>query len=173
MPLCTLREMLQVATRRYERENPNSPDCCNNGLEHCGAADSVRSGYGVVINPLLVATIQRLPQRTIDSIRPNAGTVFPAATLKTPLGPSSTAVPPATSRTVQPSIVIGFVSGTGASLGTSGSSARTSTEAVCCGATGERLIDDEAFAGTAATDRLRAPDGGVESFWRSCGSAGP
>jgi hypothetical protein len=61
--------------------------------------------------PLLVATIQRLPQRTIEPISPTPGTVSPRFAVQIPPGPSKTAVPPTTSRTVQPSIVIGFVSG--------------------------------------------------------------
>ena len=68
--------------------------------------------YGVAINPVAVATIHRLPQRTMESIRPTPGTVSPRAAIQTPSGPSSTAVPPRTSRTVQPSMVAGFVSGT-------------------------------------------------------------
>src|SRR4051812_21530287 len=73
--------------------------------------------FWVEIRPLLVATIQRLPQRTTDSTRPIPGTVSPCAARQTPPGPSSTAVPPTTSRIVQPSIVVGLVSGAGAGLG--------------------------------------------------------
>ena len=69
--------------------------------------------YCVVIRPRLVATIQRLPQRTIESIVPTPGTLSPHVTFQMPLGPSKTALPSgATSRTVQPSIVLGLVSGT-------------------------------------------------------------
>ena len=70
----------------------------------------------VDIRPLLVATIQRLPQRTIESIFPRPGTVSPRVAFHTPFGPSKTAVPPLTSRMVHPSIVVGLVSGTGAGL---------------------------------------------------------
>ena len=49
----------------------------------------------------------------IESIRPIPGTVSPRTAVRTPSGPSSTTVPPRTSRTVQPSIVVGLVSGTG------------------------------------------------------------
>jgi hypothetical protein len=73
----------------------------------------LRCAYRVEIRPLLVATIQRLPQRTIESILPIPGTVSPRVALHTPFGPSKTAVPPITSRSVQPSMVVGFVSGTG------------------------------------------------------------
>jgi hypothetical protein len=73
--------------------------------------------YGVLIKPRLVATIQRLPQRTIDSILPTPGTVSPCDTLKTPLGPSKTTVLPLTSRRVQPLIVVGRDSGTAVGLG--------------------------------------------------------
>src|SRR3954468_14801761 len=73
--------------------------------------------FWVEIRPLLVATIQRLPQRTTDSMRPIPGTVSPCAARQTPPGPSSTAVPPTTSRIVQPSIVVGLVSGAGAGRG--------------------------------------------------------
>ena len=72
--------------------------------------------YRVEIKPLLVATIHRLPQRTIESIFPTPGTVSPRVAFQTPLGPSRTAVPPLTSRIVQPSMVVGFVSGTGMGL---------------------------------------------------------
>src|SRR4029453_7806148 len=68
------------------------------------------------MRPLLVATIQRLPQRTIESIFPTPGTVSPRIAFHTPFGPSKTAVPPLTSRIVHPSIVVGLVSGTGAGL---------------------------------------------------------
>ncbi len=69
--------------------------------------------YGVEINPLAVATIQRLPQRTMESIRPMPGTSSPRAAIRIPSGPSSTAVPARTSRTAHPTIVVGLVSGTG------------------------------------------------------------
>src|SRR5882757_717786 len=72
-----------------------------------------RDYYGVAINPPAVATIQRLPQRTIEPIRPIPGTVSPRVAIRTPSGPSRTAVPPRTSRTVQPSIVVGLVSAAG------------------------------------------------------------
>jgi hypothetical protein len=68
--------------------------------------------YRVEINPLAVATIQRLPHRTIESIRPMPGTTSPRAAIRIPSGPSSTAVPPRTSRTAQSTIVVGLVSGT-------------------------------------------------------------
>lgn len=77
--------------------------------------------YGVEINPRAVATIQRLPQRTIESIRPMLGTTSPRAAIRIPSGPSSTAVPPRTSRTGHPPIVVGLVSGTDRS-GPAGSS---------------------------------------------------
>ena len=69
------------------------------------------------MRPLLVTTIQRLPQRTIDSTLPTRGTVSPRIALQTPSGPSKTAVAPETSRTVQPSMVSGLVSGNGIGLG--------------------------------------------------------
>ena len=69
------------------------------------------------MRPLLVTTIQRLPQRTIDSTLPTRGTVSPRAALQIPSGPSRTAVAPETSRTVQPSMVAGLVSGNGIGLG--------------------------------------------------------
>jgi hypothetical protein len=96
--------------------------------------------YGVEIKPLLVATIKRLPQRTIDSTLPTPGTICPGVALQTPLGPSNTAVPFTTSRSVQPSMVLGRVSGVGVSF----VSVRTSftvapVEAVGRGATVESL----------------------------------
>jgi len=63
-----------------------------------------------------VATIQRLPQRTIESIFPTPGTVSPPVAFHTPFGPSKTTVPPLTSRIVHPSMVVGLVSGTAAGL---------------------------------------------------------
>jgi hypothetical protein len=72
---------------------------------------------GVETRPLLVATIQRLPQRTIESTLPSPGTVSPLVAFNIPLGPSKVAVPPTTSRTLQPSMVLGLVSGTGVSWG--------------------------------------------------------
>ena len=75
-----------------------------------------RNQFCVEIRPLVVATIQRLPQRTIESTRPTPGTVSPRVALKMPLGPSKTTFPPTTSRTVQPSMVVGLVSGNGTGL---------------------------------------------------------
>src|SRR5919201_18053 len=75
-----------------------------------------KAAQSVVIRPLLVDTIQRLPQRTIESIRPAPGTVSPTATFQTPVGPCSTALRPVTARAVQPSIVFGLVSGIGVEL---------------------------------------------------------
>src|SRR5215831_17433691 len=72
---------------------------------------SIENQFWVEIRPLLVATIQRLPQRTIESIRPIPGTVSPCAARQAPLGPSST------TRIVQPSIVVGRVSGIAMGLG--------------------------------------------------------
>jgi len=72
-----------------------------------------RAIYGVEIRPPLVATSQRLPHRTMDSTFPAPGTVSPRVTLQTPLGPSTTAVPLLTSRSVQPAMVVGLVSGHG------------------------------------------------------------
>lgn len=70
------------------------------------------SAYGAEISPLAVATIQRLPQRTMmESMRPMPGTTSPRAAIRIPSGPSSTAVPPRTSRTAQPAMVVGLVSG--------------------------------------------------------------
>jgi hypothetical protein len=72
--------------------------------------------FCVEIGPLVVATIQRLPQRTIESILPTPGTVSPCVALQTPPGPSKMTVPPTTSRIVQPSIVVGL-SGMAVGLG--------------------------------------------------------
>jgi len=96
-------------------EPPMSPGACEGVLRKTpsGHTDAAQS---VVIRPLLVATIQRLPQRTMESIRPAPGTVSPTDTLRTPSGPCNTAVRPDTFRTVQPSIVVGLVSGVGVGL---------------------------------------------------------
>jgi len=75
------------------------------------------SAYGVEMRPPSVTTIQRLPQRTIDSNLPNPGTLSPRAALQIPSGPSKIAFPPMTSRTVHPSTVVGLVSGNGIDLG--------------------------------------------------------
>jgi hypothetical protein len=40
-------------------------------------------GYSVEMSPAVVATIQRLPHRTIVSIRPTPGTVSPILTVHT------------------------------------------------------------------------------------------
>src|SRR5262249_15390146 len=56
----------------------------------------IENQFWVEMRPLVVATIQRLPQRTIESIRPIPGTVSPCAARQAPLGPSSTTVPPTT-----------------------------------------------------------------------------
>ena len=53
------------------------------------------------------------PSARSSSILPTPGTVSPRLARQTPLGPSSTTEPPLTSRTVQPSMVAGLVSGTG------------------------------------------------------------
>src|SRR5271165_5612539 len=53
-----------------------------------------RATHGVEISPDSVATIQRSPQRTIDSSRPTPGTMSPRAALKLRSGPSRIAVLP-------------------------------------------------------------------------------
>ena len=89
--------------------------------------------YGVEIRPLLVATIKRFPQRMIATTLPTPGTVSPRFTLKLPPGPSNTAVPLTTSRSVQPSMVVGLVSGTGASRASVGGFAVLSAVEIACG----------------------------------------
>ena len=83
----------------------------------CGVGNGPRTGrvadtYGVAIKPEVVETTQRLPHRTTESMRPTPGTVSPRITFRTPLGPWRTIASPRTSRTTQPSMVIGRVSGT-------------------------------------------------------------
>ena len=85
--------------------------------------------YRVEIRPLLVATIQRLPHRTIESIFPMLGMVSPWFALHTPFGPSKTAVFPLTSRITHPAMVVGFVSATAVGLDKS-----VRATAVRCGA---------------------------------------
>ena len=98
-------------------------------------------GYGVEIKPLLVATTKRLPQRTIESTLPTPGTVCPGVTFQTPFGPSITATPFTTSRSVQPSIVVGLVSGVGVGfVGVRTSFTVAPVEAVRRGATIESLL---------------------------------
>src|SRR6516225_1998553 len=93
---------------------------------------SAEATYGVEIRPLLVVTIKRLPQRTIESTLPTPGTVCPGVALQTPLGPSKTAVPLATSRSVQPLMVVGLVSGVGASFVRVRSPSALATVKVAC-----------------------------------------
>jgi hypothetical protein len=73
-----------------------------------------------------VATMKRFPQRTTESTLPTPGTICPGVTFQTPLGPSITAVPLTTSRSVQPSIVVGRVSGVGVRRGVGSLLARDS-----------------------------------------------
>jgi hypothetical protein len=99
------------------------------------------STYGVEIRPLVVATTKRLPQRTIESTLPTPGTVCPGVTFQTPFGPSITATPFTTSRSVQPSIVVGLVSGVGVGfVGVRTSFTVAPVEAVRRGATIESLL---------------------------------
>jgi hypothetical protein len=105
------------------------------------ASQSVSRLYGVAIKPLAVATIQRLPQRTIESTRPIPGTVSPRVAIRTPSGPSRTAVPSRTSRTVQPSIVVGRVSGAGI-IGS-----RDATEPVRSWTAGEAVLEEPVYSG--------------------------
>ncbi len=103
--------------------------------------------YCVEIRPLVVATIQRLPQRTIESTLPTPGTVSPRVAFQVPSGPSKTTMPPTTSRTVQPSIVVGLVSGVGIGLGKILARCWTTTAAgpgdvVFCCATDETVLVD-------------------------------
>ena len=125
------------------------PLSANSG--HCGPLAPLHPPtYGVEIRPLLVATIRRLPHRKIDSILPTPGTVSPRVTRQVPLGPSNTAVPFVTSRSVQPLMVVGLVSGTGANFtGACNSCALGPIDVGCC---------------SASFDNLR-----IESAWR-CGS---
>src|SRR5215472_7608204 len=60
--------------------------------------------------------MKRLPQRTTESTLPTPGTICPGVTFQTPFGPSITAMPLTTSRSVQPSMVVGLVSGVGVSF---------------------------------------------------------
>src|SRR6478672_7363742 len=107
-------------------ENDRSAACSSQlGFgAHAGRTISrIYYSYCVAIKPFAVATIQRLPQRTIESIRPIPGTVSPRVTVQTPSGPSRIAVAPRTSRTVQPSIVVGLVSGTATIISRGGTEA--------------------------------------------------
>ena len=116
------------------------------------------SNYGVEIKPLLVATTRRLPQRTIESTLPTPGTVCPGITFQTPLGPSNTAVPLTTSRSVQPSIVVGRVSGVGVSwVVVRTSFALTSFKVVCRGAPVDSLVATR-DSGEVLTEALEAEE---------------
>ena len=87
------------------------------GTEMIASGTKRMSGYHrVEIRPRSVETIHHLPQRRIESTFPNSGRTSPSATFWMPFGPSKTAVPPITSRTIQPLIVVGLASGTTASL---------------------------------------------------------
>ncbi len=97
--------------------------------------------YGVEIKPVLVATTKRLPQRTIESTRPTPGSVCPGITFQTPFGPSITAVPLTTSRSVQPAMVVGLVSGVKVSfVGVRASFTLMPVTVVCRRATVESLL---------------------------------
>ena len=98
--------------------------------------------YGVEIRPLLVATIRRFPQRKINSTLPTPGIMSPLDTLRMPSGPSKIAVPLATSRSVQPSIVVGLVSGVRVSL----TRVCRSTALAIDGVVGAAPTDDFAWA---------------------------
>src|ERR1700746_675131 len=85
--------------------------------------------------------MKRLPQRTIESTLPTPGTVCPGVTFQAPFGPSITAVPLTTSRSIQPSIVVGLVSGVGVSLARGRTSfTEAPVEAVRRGATVESML---------------------------------
>jgi hypothetical protein len=138
------RKHRALARLRLERRRSAPP------LQRAGTGP-----YGVEIKPLLVATIKRLPQRTIESTLPTPGTVCPGVTFQTPFGPSMTAVPSTTSRSVQPSIVVGLVSGVGVSFRASFTVAPV--EAVRRGATIESLLASR-DSGAALTDFVEAAD---------------
>ena len=119
--------------------DPACPLSANSG--HCGPLAPLHPPtYGVEIRPLLVATIRRLPHRKINSILPTPGTVSPRVTRQVPLGPSNTAVPFVTSRSVQPLMVVGLVSGTGANFtGACNSCALGPIDVGCCSASFDNL----------------------------------
>ena len=81
-----------------------------------------------------VATIHHLPQRQDVLNLPEPGHLIPRLTFRMPFGPSKTAVPPITLRTVQPLMVAGLVSGT--AMGRAESFVRSTTvgagESVFC-----------------------------------------
>ncbi len=134
---------------------------------------STYKNYGVEMRPLLVATTKRLPQRTIESTRPTPGTVCPGVTLQTPFGPSITAVPFTTSRSVQPSLVVGLVSGVAVSFRASFTA--SPVEAVRGGATIGFLLASRGieavltgFVGTAEMLAFcRASAGAFGPIWRT------
>src|SRR5271165_4690934 len=135
----------------------------NPGITHVTSAHVLgrcRAGraHWLVIKPLLVETIQRLPHRTIESTVPSPGTVSPRAAFQTPLGPCNTAVPFATSRTTQPSMVVGFVSGNGTGNGFGRRwIAADDAGTVLCGATAAVLVSTS--EGTAfCVESRRSPD---------------
>src|SRR5262249_55305554 len=103
------------ASHRNQWQNAHRNNHGDEGNDYCSALGGLPSAYGVEIKPRLVATTNRLPQRTMESTRPIPGTVCPGVTFQTPFGPSITAVPLTTSRSVQPSMVVGLVSGIGVS----------------------------------------------------------
>ena len=77
----------------------------------------------------------------MDSTLPTPGTICPRVALQTPLGPANTAVPFTTSRSVQPSMVFGRVSGVGLSfVGVRTSFNVAPVEALGRGATVESLL---------------------------------
>jgi hypothetical protein len=89
----------------------------------------------VAIKPLAVATIQRLPQRTIIDT-PDPGSVA-ACCHSNPIGPREQ-LPASNIKNVQPSIVVGLVSGAGSM------SSRDVTEPVRSWTAGEAMLEETA-----------------------------
>ena len=123
---------------------------------------------GVEIKPLLVATTKRLPQRTMESTLPIPGTVCPGFTFQTPFGPSITAVPLTTSCSIQPSMVVGLVSGVGVGFARGRTSLTVApVEAVRRDATVESMLASR-DSGAVLADFVEA----AETFGFSGASAG-
>jgi hypothetical protein len=85
------------------------------------------------MRPVLVATIHRPPHRVIESIRPISGTISPRTTVRVPFGPCNIAVAPSACRIIQPGIVVGLVSGTGAARAALFSENNLDADDVFCG----------------------------------------
>ena len=145
------------------------------GVAGRGGLSRARSQLGVEIRPCSWRRSSGCPSaRSSRSGLPRHR--LSRAARHTPSGPSSTTVPPVTSRTVQPSIVVGRVSGTGRGLGDIRARSRETLAVVageaaaCCAAEVSRIGGGAAVEAQRASScpRPAAPmAAGTAAFWSS------